>query len=177
MSNPFSFARTSKRPEVQEALRLLTSRAVYVGIPGKAPEDIRQDGRPPNHILGYIHEYGSPSANIPPRPFLHPGVKRAQPEIDAGYKAAFRAALDGNVKAMDDLLERMGIKTVSAVKLYMATAPFEPLKPSTIANRYRSRLTKGRRQEEVDKDASLIRPLINTGSLRDAIQHLIRVEK
>lgn len=68
-------------------------------------------------------------------------------------------------------LERLAICSASAVKNYMQTADFEPLKPRTIANRNRSRLTKGTRENEMEGLG--IRPLINTGQLRDAIDGVV----
>ena len=53
----------------------------------------------------------------------------------------------------------------------MQTADFEPLKPRTIANRNRSRLTQGTRENEMEGVG--IRPLINTGQLRDAIDGVV----
>lgn len=82
-----------------------------------------------------------------------------------------RAALNDDEKAVKSLLDQTGMKAVSAVKNYMRMGNFEPLKPSTIKNRNRSRLTKGKRQNE--KVGRNIKPLVNTGALRDALDYYV----
>lgn len=166
-------------PAVAAAAKALAKASVYIGIPKGADGDSRRDdkrttGGPANCVLGWIHEKGSPAANIPARPFLIPGVKSAEGTIRSGFNAAGKAALAGDIPAMDALLERTGIQTVSAVKNYLQTADLQPLKLSTIENRFRSRATKTMRPEEMPgADHSGIRPLVNTGSLRDALQHMV----
>ena len=82
-----------------------------------------------------------------------------------------RAALNDDDKAVKALLEQAGFDAVSAVKLYMRNGTFEPLKPSTIKNRNRSRLTKGKRENE--QQGKNIQPLTNTGALRDALDFYV----
>lgn len=157
--------------ELNDALKKLAKSMIYVGIAKGSKGDTRDDGAPPNSDLGYIHEHGSPAANIPPRPFLVPGVKGARDQIVKGLRAAMKAALKGDEKACDGLMERTGKKTVIAVKSYMQTADFAPLKPATIRNRNRSRQTIGKRENEQQGEG--IRPLINTGALHDAIDFTV----
>ena len=118
-----------------------------------------------------MHENGSPANNIPPRPFLVPGLEANREMIVDGLKGAMDCALKGDEKKCGQALERLAIRSASAVKSYMQTADFEPLKPRTIANRNRSRLTKGTRENE--REGVGIRPLINTGQLRDAIDGVV----
>ena len=63
--------------------KLLSTR-VFVGIPEANNE--RDEGGVTNSQLGYINEKGSPLQNIPPRPFLEPGVASMQKEIAAALK-------------------------------------------------------------------------------------------
>lgn len=170
MNKPFlTIEKQINTKALNDAVKSLSKKACYVGIAKGSEGDKRSDGGPDNHLLGFIHENGSPSANIPPRPFLVPGVKSYQEEVIKGLSKAMRLALKDDAKGCNEVLERTALKTADAVKNYMQTADFEPLKPATIANRNRSRLTQGKRQEEIDQDASKIRPLINTGSLRNSI--------
>lgn len=161
----------SHTDELNDALKRLAKAQILVGIAKGSKGDRRNDGAPPNSDLGYIHEHGSPAANIPPRPFLVPGVKGARDQIVKGLRAAMKAALKGDEKACDGLMERTGMQTVSAVKSYMQTADFAPLKPATILNRNRSRQTIGKRENE--EAGASIRPLINTGALRNAIDYYV----
>lgn len=156
--------------ELNQVLQHLAKTAVYVGIAAGSKGDTRTDG-PSNHLLGFVHENGSPANNIPPRPFLVPGLEANREMIVDGLKGAMDCALKGDEKKCCRTLERLAIRSASAVKSYMQTADFEPLKPRTIANRNRSRLTKGTRENE--KEGVGIRPLINTGQLRDAIDGVV----
>lgn len=162
-----SLTHTSRAKELNKSLERLKNSVVFVGIASGSKNDARDDGGPPNHLLGFVHEHGSPAANIPPRPFLVPGVKSAKQEVTASMEAAMRAALNDDDRTVKKLLEQTGMQAVSAVKLYMRNGEFEPLKPNTIKNRNRSRLTSGKRENE--KEGLKIQPLINTGALRDAI--------
>ncbi len=165
-----TFKHTSHAKELNKSLQRLQKSLIFVGIAAGSKGDSRKDG-PANHLLGFVHEHGSPAANIPARPFLVPGVKEAKDEVKSGMEATMRAALNDDEKAVKSLLDQTGMKAVSAVKNYMRMGNFEPLKPSTIKNRNRSRLTKGKRQNE--KVGQNIKPLVNTGALRDALDYYV----
>lgn len=154
---------------LNDAVRALAKKSLYVGIAKGSSGDKRTDGAPDNHLLGFVHEKGSPIANIPPRPFLVPGVESVKDDIKDSMGKAMELALKDKEQECDAVLERTAIKTATAVKEYMTTADFEPLKPATIRNRHRSRLTQSMREEEINEDISQIQPLINTGSLRNSI--------
>ncbi len=166
-----SLNHTSHVQELNKSLERLKRSVVFVGIASGSKTDAREDGGPPNHLLGFVHEHGSPAANIPPRPFLVPGVKSGKEKVTKHLEAAMRAALNDDDKAVKALLEQAGSDAVSAVKLYMRNGTFEPLKPSTIKNRNRSRLTKGKRENE--QQGKNIQPLTNTGALRDALDFYV----
>ena len=155
---------------IDSVVKALGKKALYVGIAQGEGGDARNDDAPANSILGYVHEFGSPSRGIPARPFLVPGVEGFQKEISNGMAKAMQLALEGDEKGCDEALERTAMRTASAVKNYMQEADFEPLAHRTIINRNRSRMTQSQRKEELELDTSSIRPLINTGQLRDAIQ-------
>ena len=155
---------------IDSVVKQLAKKALYVGIASGESGDARNDGAPANSILGYVHEFGSPSKNIPARPFLIPAVEGFQKEISNGMAKAMQMALEGDEKGCDEALERTAIRTASEVKKYMTEADFEPLAHRTIVNRQRNRMTKSQRKEEIELDTSSIKPLIDTGQLRDAIQ-------
>lgn len=154
---------------LEQLIDALAKKALYVGIAKDSSGDKREDDGPNNHLLGYVHEFGSPINNIPARPFLVPGVKRQQVFITSKLKDAMRLALGGDARGCDRILEQLALSTAAGVRDYMSVANFEPLKPATIKYRNRSRLTQSSRQEEIDMDMSKIRPLINTGSLRNSV--------
>lgn len=171
MKKTISVSMARRDGGLNQALQRLAKTAVYVGIAAGSTGDTRNDGGPSNHLLGFVHENGSPVNNIPPRPFLVPGLEANRKMIVDGLKGAMDCALKGDEKKCGQTLERLAICSASAVKNYMQTADFEPLKPRTIANRNRSRLTKGTRENEMEGLG--IHPLINTGQLRDAIDGVV----
>lgn len=155
--------------KLNDALKSLQRKALYVGIAKDSELDSRGSDEPSNSHLGFIHEFGSPMENIPARPFLVPGVKDDMNRIKRGMGNAMRFALNGDEERCDAALEATAINAASAVKNYMATADFAPLSPVTIQRRRESRQTQSMRKEEKDMDSSLIKPLIDTGTLQRAI--------
>jgi hypothetical protein len=150
--------------EVVETIKKLTSKEVLVGIPrenaARKPEP-GEKGEPINNAaLGYIHEFGAPEANIPPRPFLIPGVEKVKDQAIARLKKAGELALNGDVSKVDAQLTAVGLLAQSAVQQKIVDGPFTPLKPRTLARR----AARGR---------TGTKPLIDTGALRQAIAFVI----
>ena len=152
-----------KLDDLRKSLRTLERSQVLVGVPAeKAGRDpSKQKGTINNAALGYIHNYGSPTANIPPRPFLEPGIKDNQNSITPYLGKAAAAAISGNPLGVQKHLTSAGIKAVSGVKRKIDVGPFVPLKPGTLAARRR----RGR---------TGTKPLLDTGQLRNAISFVIR---
>lgn len=150
-------------PALKRAVRELTRRDVYVGVPNENAE--RQDPTDPvtNSQLGYIHEFGVPEKNIPPRPFLMPGVRNAKDEIVKHLKEAANRAIDGDMRGVEEEQNKTGLIAQGAVVEKISDGPFEPLKPSTI---YRRQHRKPPRMGT--------QPLIDTGRLRSSITYVIR---
>jgi hypothetical protein len=150
--------------DIIAAIKELKRNQVLVGVPAaKAPRDPAEaHGSPINNAaLAYIHDNGSPTQNIPARPFLHTGIKLGQAQIEDGLKRAANAAFDGNLNQMRKDLTRTGLAATTAVKMKINTGPFAPLGESTLAARRR----RGR---------TGTRPLIDTGQLRNSINFVIR---
>lgn len=172
------------------AITKLTRKQVLIGIPD-ANTSRQQTGPVTNADLGYIHEFGSPAANIPARPFLIPGVRKSLPQVMPHLYGACAAAIDGKSAVADKELVAAGLIAELSAKREINTGNFIPLKPETVAWRYLQRNTKTRRPNEerylklIDQgmspadaqSATGIKPLINTGQLRNAITSVVRVKK
>lgn len=133
-------------------------KSVFVGVP---QDENSRSGQIGNASLAYIHEKGSPAANIPARPFMGPGVKAVQSQIEdalsAGAKAAF---LD--TSAINKSLNKTGLIAQSSIKkTIVAGSGFAPLKQSTLAARKRRGLTR-------------TKPLIDTASLLNSISYAVK---
>lgn len=161
---------SDKTKEIQKALRDLADSQVMVGIPDTA------DGRSAgaaigNAALGYLHETGSPANNIPPRPFLQPGVNESKDKWLAYLKQAGELAMEGKASAVDKALHAAGITAVTAVKARITAGIPPPLKPATVAARQRR--TKSRQANS----AADVTPLIDTGQLLASITYVVRKGK
>lgn len=166
MKKPQVFAvevAVDRRAAIKGALERLAKTAVYVGIPTESKGDKRPDGEPiTNSELGYIHEFGSPAAHIPARPFLRPGVQKAEGWLRRSMRNAAACALTEDEDGFERQLETVALKAETAVKDYMTSASFESLATSTVK----------RREAKIKKLGSsdmTIKPLIDTGNLRNAI--------
>lgn len=148
--------------KVLASIQDLAKKQVLVGIPASKAERQEGDDDPINNAqLGYIHEFGAPASNIPARPFLNPGVARAQESINNHLKKAAKAAMDGNSEKVDVELNATGLIAQAGAKNEINSGAFEALAPATIA----ARRKRGRTGDK---------PLIDTGQLRNSITYVIR---
>jgi len=152
--------------KVSKAIDGIGRSRVMVGVPADKAD--RKEGPINNAALAYIQENGAPEVNIPPRPFMKPGVASVQPQIAAGLKKAGEFALQGRADAVNRQFHRVGAIGRDAIKAKITDGPFAPLKPSTIAAR------KSKRKSRNNTD---VKPLIDTGALRASISYVIREEK
>lgn len=194
MKNPVKM-RVDHVAAIRRAIKSLKKSDVLVGIPQADNERHDEDNKSTmgNAAIGYIMEFGAPEKNIPARPFLNPGVKGAADKIAPQMRRAGRAALDRDTGTMDQALSRAGLIGQNAVRAKITEGPFVPLAPSTIRARKYGRGTKSTRKSELAyrelaeagaqaagmsesemQDAAGIRPLINTGQLRNSISYVVR---
>lgn len=173
--------------DVLASLEELAASRVLVGIPEeKAPREDEEDGGPINNAaLGYIHENGSPSQNIPARPWLIPGADLAKPKVAKYLSKAAVGALEGDRGKMMSGLHSAGITARDEVMHYLNTADFPPLADSTLrarAQRSGSAVAAAARRELASRamgnppGIGEARPLIETGQMRDAITYVITDE-
>lgn len=143
---------------VLKNIQKIATARVVVGIP--QDENNRNDGQIGNAEIGYIQEFGSTAQNIPPRPFLVPGVKAVEKECAELLAEGAKNMLDNN--AMTASLTKAGIKAQSSVKATITKGEgFAPLAESTLAARKR-------------KGYKGTKPLIRTGQLRNSITYIVK---
>jgi phage gpG-like protein len=118
-----------------------------------------------NATLARIHNYGSPAANIPPRPFLEPGIEHARDKIVAALIDGARETLDRmNPAVVETALKKAGALAAAQVQQEFTDNNWEPLK--------HPRSKKGRSHR---KGAAIVeKPLIDTGALRASITYVVR---
>ena len=168
--------KVDKLDSIVAEINKLVAIDVMVGIPASA--NARDDDMN-NAALGYLHETGSPAANIPARPFLVPGVAGAVDKYEAQLLKAIRAALDGMPKKMRAHLDAAGIIAAQAAKDMIDRGDFAPLSIPTLQARAR-RGRKGAQAELASRaagnapNAANARPLIDTGQMRNSITYVLR---
>ena len=175
-----SFIKADKLPGLLKAIAELNKNIVLVGVPDSTTERGDDEAGPMNNAtLGYIHEHGSPAANIPARPHLIPGVEDAQDDIASRFKKASQAALDGKKDKVRQQLESAGLVAQNSVKNKITDGDLEPLAESTLRARAR-RGREGAVNELASRaagnapDNNNARPLIDTGQYRNSITYVVR---
>lgn len=172
-------------PAFREALRVLTSQEVMVGVPGETNFKGRKAGEPSNAALAYVHDQGAPESNIPARPFMTPGIADARPKIVDRLKSAGVAALDGNSAGVTSQLHAAGLAAVASIRAVIRAGIAPPLAASTVKRRIARRKSaswRAQRRAEVAANVAagnapgkgLFTPLIDTGALLSAITHVLR---
>jgi phage gpG-like protein len=161
----------------------LTECDVLVGVPQS--NSSRDSGPAGNALLAYVHEFGSPARNIPPRPFLIPGIQKVRVRITKLLKQAGLDVVTGKQANPLQALKQVGMIARNSVveEITDPNPPFTPLQPATIRARLR-RTQAGRRQlrklaqrgVRVTSwaEAGNIHPLIDTGQLRASITYVLR---
>ena len=147
---------TDRTSGLNERIEAVKNLEVLVGIPA---DTATRDGDDMNNAtLAFIHTYGSPIANIPARPFLIPGIKKAQELITKNLGKAALAIFEGNPEKATQFLNKAGQVASNSVKRIF-TDPSNGWPPNSPLTIY----LKG-------SD----RPLIDTGQLRKSITYVVR---
>lgn len=110
-----------KSRNLEASLGTLASLEVLVGIPedkgARKADPADTDGEPmTNAQLGYIHETGSPKRNIPARPVLKTGIRKAKRPIVDQLRAAALAALDGSEGGVRAAYNKAGLIAQNSVR-------------------------------------------------------------
>lgn len=169
--------------DLEASLKLLASREVLVGIPaakGQRKAEPGEDAAMTNAEIGYIQETGSPARNIPARPFLIPGIRKARETIVAQLRAAGKAALDGNERGVLTALNKAGLLGQNAVRNMFVDNEWPALAESTLDKR--TPATRGEngkllRRGKSRRERGNINPLILSGQLRKAISYIVQKRK
>lgn len=172
-------------------LTLLADVEVLVGFPEDTTtrtDDSVSQGIT-NATLGYIHDNGAPEQNIPARPFMLPGMAEATGTVTDKLAQVLKAVSQGKgPSVIEQGMTHVGLIAKLAIQNTINAGLEPPLSPRTIASRSRSRGTDSQRLSELEHAALTgkgidegflqgalgIKPLINTGQLRNAVNYVIR---
>jgi hypothetical protein len=147
--------------QLPDLIKKLKGDRVLVGIPAFSSAR-QEDTEIDNATILAINEFGSPANNIPARPVMAIGIKRAQDQIANQLKLAAKKILELGFQAVDSFYERAGIIASSSIKRTIdQQIGIPPPAPSTIKARQR-RGFKG------------TKALVVTGQMRNSIRWVIR---
>lgn len=164
MSKPETKVTSDFTAQFNKIVKSFKSDAVLVGIP---QEEASREGSSliNNATLLAINEFGSPLNNIPPRPVMKIGIKKAQGEIAEQFKFAAREALTQLSEApLNIYYNRAGLIASNSVKKVInAQEGIKSPAESTLKAR-KSKKFKG------------TKALIVTGQLRNSITYVVKGE-
>jgi phage gpG-like protein len=144
--------------QFEAAINLLQKKQVLAGVPeAKA----RRSGPINNATLARIHDKGSPSHNIPARPFMEPGIKSVQGRMEQKLLGVGQAVLEGDTVKAEQGLESVGLIAQNGLRA-MVNSNIQPaLKPATLAARRR----RGR---------TGTRTLVSSGEMRNSLTYVVK---
>ena len=154
-------AKSSRKKEI-----IRNSELLYIHTHGIRRQSMRKEmqetmdsGSPYSEAYQlYIQEHGSPLWAAPPRPVLEPAIEHRKDWIAEQLSKAAEAALDGNVKGVQDGLHKAGQVAENAARDWFTDPSngWPPNSPETI------------------KLKGSNKPLIDTDQMRKAITHVVR---
>ena len=156
----------SLESNLKEALDLLKSASVEVGLPDGAP------GR--SRWLLALHERGAPGAHIPPRPVVGPALASAETRaaVTDGLLSACEAAADGNVSGVTAGFEEAGQAGVAGIRAYIDAGIRPGNAPLTISGGWIRNFTSGKPVNVTGKGFD--KPMYDTGALYDSFDYEVK---
>lgn len=118
MSKPFLVTEDSTQ-QFKDLIDSFKYDSVLVGIPAEDNSRKQEQGESStigNAALMFINNFGSPINNIPPRPVMEIGIKRAQERIAEEYKKALKSSFKKGLSALGVYYERVGIIASNSIK-------------------------------------------------------------
>lgn len=141
------------------ALKIMQKREILVGVPQASGP--RKSGTITNAALAAIHDKGSPSQNIPARPFMEPGIQSVAPQIQQRLLTVGQAVLEGDAVKAEQGMQATGLIAQNGMRNKINSNIAPALKPATLAARRR----RGR---------TGTRTLIDTGQLRNSLTYVVK---
>lgn len=126
---------------------------------------------PPNVPVAYvatIQEFGDPTHNIPPRPFMRTTIASKKTEWADLMKQGVASILKGNTK-IENVMDAIGLKAAGDIRKTISLIQEPPLSPRTIAARLAKRADK--------KTLGLLnKPLVDTGLMIATLTNTVENE-
>lgn len=157
---------------IAKALEALSKTKVYVGV--SQDKSSRSNGQLNNAELLFIHTNGSPINKIPARPVIEPAVEENIDRIAGLLRDAAIAASEGDDSTAEALLGDAGTFAANAATQRFGSDALAPNADITIHGGWMRNKVNGRPVYVKGKKSAL--PLIDEGSLKGSITHIIEKE-
>lgn len=173
---------TKETRELLEELKALADKQVLVGVPEENnPRDDDPKAKLGNAALAAIHDTGSQRMNIPARPFMKPGIAKAQSKINKEMKLAASYFLAGNEEEADFALNRAGFHAQLSIQdIINRGEGFAPLKRATLLGRLRKRkylwkyYHKPWMKDQKEAFLATLHPLVDTQAMLRSITYVVQ---
>ena len=138
--------------------------AVLVGVPQEDSQ--RKESAPINNAtLMAMNEFGSPAGNIPARPVMSIGIRKAQEQIAEQFKLVVQKTFSDGLSALNTYYNRAGIIASNSIKKVINSQEgIDGPSEATLA----ARKAQG---------FSGTKALIVTGQLRNSITYVVKGEQ
>ncbi len=168
-------------PKLKTSFAKLSSEEVLAGVPSSADPRKEKGTKMNNATLAFIHDKGSPAANIPARPFMEPGIESCKDRVINLFKAGAKKALNGENSEVNTTLHKVGLVAQASIRNAINEGIPPPLADSTLRARIRNKTgVKGARAELTSRNlgnppsSELAKPLVNTAQMRNSINYVLR---
>ena len=112
---------------IEELTRLQNAEVKAGFIEGQGGDSIHNDSDLTNASLATIHEYGSPTSNIPPRPIVKQGTESVKADVNKTILKGSKGIFEGTSTA-NDLLEKVGEIWEEGIKGEITSGNIKPTK-------------------------------------------------
>jgi hypothetical protein len=132
---------------------------------------------PPIAYVATIQEYGDPSHNIPPRPFMRPTISQKRSQWMKIAEVGAKKIIQGSL-TIGTVLENIGIKAAGDIRKTISLIYHPALAEKTILARIKrnSRLSKIKGKIPERTLGSITKPLIDTGLMFKTLTNSVEDE-
>ena len=156
---------------IEKAIANMKPVSVKVGWFPSARYDDKN--KTPVAYVAAIQEYGSPSNNIPARPFIRPAIAHNEKKWRDIGKRGLRAVVYGKA-TVTQVLENLGIAAVGDIQRSIAQVYSPALKKATVRARLARKTYKGPLNKTQAR--SITKPLIDTGHMQATVAYELSSE-
>lgn len=180
---------------LEEQFNTISNLDLLVGVPSDRKDREDEPWRPVGHqqennaTIAYLNDRGSPANNIPPRPFMQPGIESAKDEITAILREGIQRHMRGNQNSIMTAYRASGLICQNKIRAKIVEGIPPPLAEKTLLNRIRNAQLRNRRTQSargarkelasraagnMPSASAYAKPLIETGQLKNSITYVIR---